>query len=108
FFSGEILVLTEAGGLALRSWSSPSISTPIISWNPEGLLQEQPLNDGSGKSFYSINVNPAVSPTYYIFGTSVSPPYLAPIPIVAVTLDPSGFYILADSQMAISSNGVLI
>ncbi len=107
FFSGENLVLTNGVGLALQAWSSPSISIPIISWNSEGFLQEQPLNDGSGKSFYSINVNPAASPTYYIFGTSLSAPYLAPISILAITLDPSGFYILTDSQMAISSNGIL-
>ena len=107
FFSGENLVLTNTGGLALRAWSSDSISVPITTWNPEGLLQEQPLNDGSGKSFYSINLNPAASPTYYIFGTSLAAPYLAPIPILAITLDPNGFYILSDSQMAIASNGVL-
>jgi hypothetical protein len=107
FFSGENLVLTNGAGLALQAWSSASLSVPITGWTPEGLLQEQPLNDGSGKSFYSINVNPAASPTYYIFGASVSAPYLAPIPILAITLDPSGFYFLTNSPMPISPNGVL-
>lgn len=107
FFSGENLVLTNAGGLVLQAWSSDSLSIPISSWNLQGPLQEQPLNDGSGKSFYSINVNPLASPTYYVFGASVSSPYLAPIPILSITLDPSGFYTLTESQMAISSNGVL-
>jgi len=107
FFSGENLVLTNSGGLTLQAWSSTSLSIPITQWNLEGAMQEQPLNDGSGKSFYSINVMPATSPEYYIFGHSLSPPYLAPIPILAITTDPSGFYLLANSQMGIAPNGTL-
>ena len=107
FFSGENLVLTNAGGLTLQTWSSTSLSVPITQWNLEGPMQAQPLNDGSGRSFYSINVTPATSPVYYIFGHSVSPPYLAPIPILAITTDPSGFYLLANSQMGIAPNGIL-
>jgi hypothetical protein len=107
FFSGENLVLTNAGGLVLQAWSSGSLSAPISNWNLEGPLQEQPLNDGSGKSFYSINVTPATSPEYYLFGASLSSPYLTPIPILTLTLEPDGFYILTDSQMGIFSNGVL-
>jgi hypothetical protein len=107
FFSGENLVLTNVGGLTLQAWSSSSLSVPVPQWNSEGVMQEQPLNDGSGKSFYSINVTPATSPEYYIFGHSRSAPYLAPIPILTITMDPNGFYILADSQMGISPNGSL-
>jgi hypothetical protein len=70
-------------------------------------MQEQPLNDGTGRSFYSINVTPATSPAYYIFGSHVTPPYLAPIPILAVTTDAEGFYIIAASSMAISATGIL-
>lgn len=107
FFSGENLMLTNKGGLILQTWSSQSLSTPITQWSLEGTMQEQPLNDGTGKSVYSINVTPAVSPVYYIFGASVAAPYLAPIPILTVTTDPSGFYILSSSNMGISSNGTL-
>jgi hypothetical protein len=107
FFSGENLLLTNSGNLTLQAWSSASLSNPVTNWNFEGGLQEQPLNDGSGNSLYSINVTPAASPTYYIFGRSVSWPYLTPIPVLAVTTDINGFYVLISASMVISTDGIL-
>ena len=108
FFSGENLVLTNNGGMNLQVWSSDSLTVQVPKWNPEGPMQEQPMNDGTGRSLYSINVTPATSPAYYIFGGSVASPYLAPIPILVVTTDPTGMYALNSMNAGISASGNLV
>ena len=107
FFSGENLVLTNVGGLTLQTWSSFDLSTPITNWTLEGAMQEQPMNDGSGLSLYSINVTPPASPAFYIFGTSTAPPYLMPIFVLTVTTDPGGFYLLSSFNMVAFADGKL-
>ncbi len=107
FFSGENLVLTNNGGMTLQTWSSSSLNVPLTIWNLEGAMQEQPLNDGTGRSLYSINVTPATSTTYYVFGSSISPPYLMPIPVLTITTDSSGFYFLSNSNMVNAPNETL-
>ena len=106
FFGGENLLFTNVSGLSLQSWLSDSLTLPVTNWSLVGVMQEQPLNDGTGNSVYSINVTPSVSPAYYIFGSSVSSPYLTPIPILVVTTDLSGMYGLVETNLAISPGGV--
>jgi hypothetical protein len=107
FFSGMNLFATNAGGSTLYAWSSPDPTVPLPLWTLEGLMQEQPLNDGTGNSRYSINVNPMVSPVYYVIGSAIAPPYIQPVPVEWITTDALGNYYLFTSSVALGGTGVL-
>ena len=106
-FAGEILNLTNKSGMLISAWSSPDLSQPIPGWFAEGPTTEVPFNDGSGSSLYSINVVPSASPTYYIFGVNNAWPYLMPVPVLSLTTDASGNFILSGTNLAVSPTGVL-
>jgi len=108
FFGGENLITTNAAGLHLFAWSSANPSQSIAAWSAEGALNEQPLNDGTGRSYYSLNVNPVASPTYYVIGTTNGGPYnISPVPVVTVTTPDFASYTVSQSIVAISATGVL-
>ena len=108
FFSGENLITTNAGGMHLYAWSSADPGQPVGKWSAEGGLSEQPLNDGTGRSYYSINVTPVATPTYYVIGTTNGGPYnTTPVPVVVVTTpDYEAFYV-SQASVGIGANGVL-
>ncbi|MGZ4963298.1 MAG: hypothetical protein ACXWC8_12150, partial [Limisphaerales bacterium] len=54
FFGGMNLLTTNGPATTLFAWSSPDLTIPIAHWTAEGQLSEQPLNDGSGDSRYTI------------------------------------------------------
>jgi hypothetical protein len=70
-------------------------------------MDEQPLNDGSGKSRYSINVNPTSDAVYYICGPSVAWPYLTPTTVQRITTDAQGGYGFSRTNVAITPAGAL-
>jgi len=107
FFSGVNLITTNSAGLSLYAWSSPDPTQPITTWVLEGPLQEQPLNDGTGNSRYSINVSPVVSPVYYLLGQSTTPPYLQPVPVQWITTDLYGNNYFYSDVLSVNSAGVL-
>lgn len=107
FFAGENVILTNAADLALYVWSSARGGLSITNWNSEGKMGEQPLNDGSGKSRYSINVTPSVSPVYYIVGKTTSGPYAPTIPVQWITTDDFGAFTVFNTNVAINAAGVL-
>jgi hypothetical protein len=107
FFSGVNLITTNSSGMSLFVWSSPDPNQSITNWTLEGPLQEQPLNDGSGNSRYSINVNPVVSPVYYLLGQTTSGPYLQPVPVQWITTDIYGNNYFYSSLLAVSPAGIL-
>lgn len=107
FFSGVNLITTNTSGMSLFAWSSPDPNLPIPSWSLEGPLQEQPLNDGSGNSRYSINVNPVVSPVYYLLGQTTAGPYLQPVPVQWITTDILGNNYFFTALLTLSPAGVL-
>ena len=116
FFGGMNLFTTNGPSASLFAWSSPDLTVPLATWMLEGQLGEQPLNDGSGDSRYTISVNPSVSPTYYVIGQSVAAPYLQPIPVETVTTAGDGSYSLIAAQQivvappqvtAINNGGIL-
>lgn len=108
FFSGENLFTTNEPGRIMYAWSSPDLSVSVTNWLLEGSLSEQPLNDGTGQSRYTINVNPSASPMYYVIGESVSWPYLSPVPVAAITSDSFGNYTLQIQTAIIGADGVLV
>jgi len=108
FFSGMNLITTNTSGEALFAWSSADTSIPIYNWSLEGPLSEQPLNDGTGKSIYSINVNPATALVYYLIGSSLSPPYVSPAAVNSVTTDSFGNEYFAGSDYAVTPAGLLV
>ena len=107
FFGGMNVFLTNAPGTSLFAWSSTDLSVPITQWYIEGQLAEQPLNDGSLDSRYTINVNPFAASTFYVIGTTTQPFYISPVPIVEVDTDPLGNYALSVTNSPINSSGVL-
>jgi hypothetical protein len=108
FFSGMNLFTTNGPGMSLYTWSSADPNQSITNWMQEGLLSEQPLNDGTGDSRYTINVNPVASPVYYIIGQSVSPPYISPVPVAWITTDEFGNYTFSTALVEIRADGTLI
>ena len=108
FFSGMNLFVTLPAGQSFYCWSSPDPAVPIPNWTTEGPMFETPLNDGSGNSSYSINVNPAVSPVYYLVGASIQPPYVQPVPVQWITTDAAGFYSFFSANYGVDGNNVLV
>jgi autotransporter-associated beta strand protein len=107
FFSGINLFFTNNSGIQMFSWSATNTGLPVTDWTLEGPLDEQPLNDGSGKSRYSINVNPATSLVYYICGPSISWPYLTPTIVQSIATDSQGGYTFVKTSTSITSAGAL-
>jgi hypothetical protein len=107
FFGGMNLFTTNGPGMTLLAWSSADPTVPVTSWGLEGQLSEQPLNDGTGNSRYSISVNPLTSPTYYLIGADNVGPYLAPVPVQVITFDALGNYTLSVTNVGIDSTGAL-
>jgi hypothetical protein len=108
FYSGEDLILTNASGLNLYVWSSTNASLSVSNWNPEGPLFEQSANDGSGLSYYTINIVPTASPEYYIAGTANAGPYLfSPVPLLTLTTSDYVDFTVAGSSASINGVGVL-
>lgn len=108
FFSGEDLLLTNASGVNLCVWSSPDPSVSVSNWTLEGKMSEQVYNNNSGKSLYSINVTPAVSPVYYIFSRTNIGPYAATEPVVWLTTSDFVSFALSNAIVPISTNGILL
>lgn len=86
-FGGMNLFVTNPAGRSLFLWSSPSNNIPIPAWTLEGHMGEQPLNDGTGNSRYTLNVNPVSTPYFYVAGSNNSNPLLPPVPIIEVDSD---------------------
>jgi hypothetical protein len=107
FFSGVNLITTNSIGMSLYAWSSPDPNQSITNWTLEGPLQEQPLNDGSGNSRYSINVNPVVSPVYYLLGQTTAGPYVQPVPVQWITTDIYGNNYFYSSLLTVNPGGTL-
>ena len=108
FFGGEDLQLTNTSGMNMQVWSSVNPGLPLASWNLEGAMSEQIYNDNSGTSLYSINVNPVVSPTYYVVGTTVAGPYtVSPVPVVVLTTANFTDFVVGQLTAGISGAGVL-
>jgi len=108
FFSGENLFTTNSPGMLLYAWSSPDLSLSLTNWTLEGSLSEQPLNDGTGQSRYTINVTPTASPMYYVIGESVAWPYVTPVPVATITTDDLGNYTLQMQTAMVGAEGVLV
>ena len=107
FFGGMNLITVRPGALSLLAWSCPDPTLPVPNWTLEGQLVEQPLNDGTGNSYYSINVNPVVSPVYYLIGTTTSGPYVPNVPVSWITTDIYGNNTFFTANYVIGANGVL-
>ncbi len=108
FFSGMNLITTNIAGVNLFAWSSANPGISVTNWTLEGPMSEQPLNDGSGKSVYSINVNPAAPIVYYVIGQTVSPPYVAPAAVQWINSDASGNLTFSNGSYAITPGGFLV
>jgi autotransporter-associated beta strand protein len=107
FFSGMNLFFTNASGIQMFSWSATNTGLPVTDWTLEGPMDEQPFNDGTGKSRYSINVNPASALAYYICGPSTAWPYLTPTTVQWITTDSQGGYSFYKTNVAITPAGAL-
>ncbi len=107
FFGGMNLITVRPAAMSLFAWSCPDPTMPVPNWTLEGQLAEQPLNDGTGNSYYSINVNPVVSPVYYLIGTTTSGPYVPNVPVSWITTDAGGNNAFFIDNYVISANGVL-
>src|SRR5581483_6247547 len=90
FFGGENVIFTNNAALGLSVWSSSRGALSITNWTLEGPLDEQPLNDGSGKSRYSVNLNPTAPLVYYVVAKSTAAPYSPSIPAQWITTDDGG------------------
>ena len=106
FISGENVMFTNTSGGTNFVWSSSDPSRPVGTWTLEGLMNEQPLNNGTGTSRYSINLNPLVSPEYYIIANSLAGPFLAAEPLVWLTTPDFEVFQVQWANTAINSNGV--
>ena len=107
FFGGLNIYFTNTAGVSMFTWSSTNPALPVTDWTLESAMQEQPLNDGSGKSRYSLNVTPETALTYYLSGPSLDWPYLSPTAVQLVTNDFEGDYIYDKTNTSITVNGIL-
>ncbi len=107
FFSGMNLFFTNTSGIQMVAWSSTNTGLPVTDWTLEGPMDEQSLNDGSGKSRYSVNVNPATALVYYICGPSNTWPYLTPTTVQSITTDSQGGYTFTKTSTTITPVGLL-
>jgi autotransporter-associated beta strand protein len=107
FISGLNLFFTNTAGIAMYTWSTTNVGLPVTDWTLEGPMQEQPLNDGSGKSRYSINVTPASPLVYYISGPTLNWPYLSPTGVQWIATDDQGNYTYFSTNISINTAGFL-
>lgn len=108
FFSGEDLVLTNASGAGLLVWSSPDLSVSVTNWTLEGQMSEQVFNNSSGTSLYSINVNPATSPVYYIFAQTNNGIFTGSEALVSLTTTDYINFAVTGSSVPITTNGFFL
>ncbi len=107
FFGGMNLIAVDVEGTSLFAWSCTDPGVPVPNWILEGQLSEQPLNDGSGNSRYTINVNPLDPLVYYLIGTTTAGPYVPDVPVNWITTDISGNNAFFAANYFINANGVL-
>jgi len=107
FFGGENLITTNFAGTNMYAWSSTNPCLPVAAWNLEGQLTEQPLNDGSGKSRYSISENPSLPVVYYILGPSLTWPYASPTSVEWITTADDSTQAFFITNVTISAAGIL-
>lgn len=81
------LYATNTAGVTMFVWSCTNASVPTTLWTLEGQMTEQPLNDGSGKSFYSLSVNPEPAPMFYVAGPKNQWPFASPTPAQWIAAD---------------------
>lgn len=105
FFGGENLILTNTSGASISVWSSPTPALSVTNWNPEGQMSELPLGT-SGNSRYGINLNPTVSPTYYIFAQTNIGLYPSTEPLVWLTTPDFATYAVNATNAGIRADGV--
>ncbi len=108
FFSGEDLTLTNASGVSLFVWSSPDPSMSVTNWTLEGQMSEQVFNNNSGTSLYSINVNPATSPIYYIFAQTNNGIFTSKESVVWLTTVDYLNFTVTGTSAPITTNGIFI
>jgi autotransporter-associated beta strand protein len=107
FTSGMNLFFTNTSGIQMFTWSATNTGLPVTDWTLESPMDEQPLNDGTGKSRYSINVNPASALVYYICGPSIAWPYLNSTTVQSITTDSQGGYTFIKTGTTITPAGLL-
>jgi len=109
FVSGENLILTNFSGLTLYVWSATNASLSVSNWFLEGPMSEQSLAPGlPGYSRYSINVNPSVSPTYYVAGNINTGPFISsPVPAAILTTEDFVDFNVVNTNVSINAAGVL-
>ena len=105
FFSGENVIFTNVGGLNYYAWSSPDPTISVTNWTLEGPMSELPLGT-SGFSRYGINLNPVISPVYYVFAQTNTGPYTPAEPVVWLTTPDFANYDVTNANMAINAGGV--
>ncbi len=104
-FGGENVIFTNTSGTPIYAWSSADPTIPVTTWNLEGRMNELPLGT-SGFSRYGINLNPGVSPTYYIFGTTNTGPYNPTEPLAWLTTDDFVIFNVTTTNAPITTNGI--
>ena len=107
FFGGEDLMLTNASAAGLNVWSSTDPTLAVTNWTLEGVMNEQPFVSPIGFSRYSINVNPATSPVYYIFAPTNKGPYAAVQSVTILTTTDFVNFSVISSNVTINSSGVI-
>jgi hypothetical protein len=108
FFGGYNMITTNDSGTNMFAWSSTNPCLPVVNWNLEGAMSEQPLADVPGKSRYTWSANPTdPGVVYYIFGTRLMWPYASPTAVQWITVDPSLNQSFDATNTSISAAGVL-
>ncbi len=108
FFGGENVMFTNTSGGKYYVWSSPDPSAPVSGWGLEGLMSEQPLNNGTGTSRYSINLIPAASPVYYVAANANLGPYAASQSLTWLTTDDFEAFYMHSANLPMSTNGAFL
>lgn len=107
FFGGENIITTNTAGVNMYCWSSTNPCLPVADWTLEGPMTEQPLNDGSGNSRYSISENPTLPLVYYILGPSITWPYASPTAVQSISTAGDGTQSFSTTNVTISAAGIL-
>ena len=106
FVSGENLILTNTSGLSLYVWSAANPALAVTNWALEQMLNEQPLHDGTQRSYYSVNLSPVVSPMYYIFASTNIGPFAATEAVTRMTTADFAVFNLLSTNVAMSAEGI--
>jgi hypothetical protein len=105
FTSGENLILTNTSGQNLYVFSSRYPTVSVTNWTLEGQMSELPLG-AAGTSRYGFNLNPASSPTYYIFAKTNNGMFTATEPLAWMTTADFESFSVTSSNVTISPGGV--